>query len=70
MLNSPDGIKNYLAGLNITYFTKAKQPHKNSFFRPIPRDLMLFRQSELLRWFGISVFEIWIWLLRKLQQNM
>lgn len=23
---------------------------------------MLFRQSELLRWFGISVFEIWIWL--------
>lgn len=24
---------------------------------------MLFRQSELLRWFGISVFEIWIWLL-------
>jgi len=24
---------------------------------------MLFRQSELLRWFGISVFEIWVWLL-------
>jgi len=24
---------------------------------------MLFRQSELLRWFGVSAFEIWIWLL-------
>jgi len=24
---------------------------------------MLFRQKELLRWLGVSVFEIWIWLL-------
>jgi len=23
---------------------------------------MLFRQKELLRWLGVSVFEIWIWL--------
>jgi ribonuclease P/MRP protein subunit RPP20 len=23
---------------------------------------MLFRQSELVRWFGVSVFEIWVWL--------
>jgi len=23
---------------------------------------MLFRQEELLRWLGVSVFEIWIWL--------
>lgn len=23
---------------------------------------MLFRQRELLRWLGVSVFEIWIWL--------
>lgn len=23
---------------------------------------MLFRQLELLRWLGVSVFEIWIWL--------
>ena len=33
---------------------------------------MLFRQSELLRWFGVSAFEIWIWLLRnfKLFKNL
>jgi len=24
---------------------------------------MLFRQKELLRWLGVSVFEIWVWLL-------
>ena len=24
---------------------------------------MLFRQLELLRWLGVSVFEIWVWLL-------
>ena len=24
---------------------------------------MLFRQKELLRWLGVSVFEIWIWLI-------
>jgi len=23
---------------------------------------MLFRQKELLRWLGVSVFEIWVWL--------
>jgi len=23
---------------------------------------MLFRQSELLRWFGVSAFEVWVWL--------
>ena len=23
---------------------------------------MLFRQKELLRWLGVSIFEIWVWL--------
>ena len=27
-----------------------------------PRITMLFRQKELLRWLGVSIFEIWVWL--------
>ena len=27
-----------------------------------PRVRMLFRQKELLRWLGVSIFEIWVWL--------
>ena len=27
-----------------------------------PRIRMLFRQKELLRWLGVSIFEIWVWL--------
>ena len=27
-----------------------------------PRVTMLFRQKELLRWLGVSIFEIWVWL--------
>ena len=38
-------------------------------FQKFEEVIMLFRQKELLKWLGVTIFEIWIWLVREgLQQ--